>query len=102
MIMYQKKELLKSLTKEYLLFLREVNKINNEARIKYLNFLKEELYPTVDMDELDNALYWTISNYITSMKGNGVSSVTHMISYTNSLLEDDEDWIKQYFDMYRP
>lgn len=99
--MYQKKELLKLLTKEYLIFIKEPKNNDNKQRIKSLNNLKEELHPTTDINELDNALYWTISNYINSMEGNGVASITEMVSYTNSLLVDDEDWIEQYFGMYR-
>lgn len=98
-----KRELLKSLTFEYLRFLR-TSKMYTEnekkERIAALIMIKEELNPTTDEDELDNALYWTVSNFTASLQGLGVSSVPHMVSFTASLLQDDADWQTRYLQFY--
>lgn len=98
-----KQELLKSLTFEYLRFLREAKmyaEIERKERINGLEKLKNALGSTIDESELDNALYWTISNFVTSLEGLGVNNVPHMISFTNSVLELDTDWQTRYRNFY--
>lgn len=98
-----KQELLKSLTFEYLRFLRETKMYTEgekKERIASLEKLKNALGSAIDENELDNALYWTISNFATSLEGLGVNSVPHMISFTNSVLESDTDWQTRYRNFY--
>ena len=98
-----KQELLKSLTFEYLQFLSKSNmytEAEKNERIIALEKIKQDCANTLDENDLDNALYWTISNYTTSLAGHGVSSVPHMVSFTDSLLKEDHDWQTRYRNFY--
>lgn len=96
-------ELLKSLTFEYLLFLREMNMYGEgelNSRFISLERLKKSVETTKDENELDSALYWTISNFMHSLTKQSVSSVPHMIAFTQEILGNDADWKRRYQAFY--